>query len=181
HYPSPVVTSAALAARTSRISIRAGSVVLPLHHPVRVAEDWAMIDSLSNGRVGFSIASGWHARDFILMPGGHEGRKARMMEMLPVLRALWRGEAVSFSNGTEDFSVRIRPLPVQEEIPIWLTAAGNRESFVEAGTNQLNLLTFLALTSPEALSEKIEAYVSAFAATERPGRDAKPHVSVMVH
>ncbi|MTH94601.1 LLM class flavin-dependent oxidoreductase, partial [Roseibium sp. RKSG952] len=181
HYPSPVVTSAALAGRTKRISIRAGSVVLPLHHPVRVAEDWAMIDNLSNGRVGFSIASGWHARDFVLMPGAHETRKARMMEMLPVLRSLWRGEEVVFSNGTEEFPVRIRPRPVQTEIPIWLTAAGNPESFIEAGTHQLNLLSFLALTSPEALSEKIEAYVNAFAANERPGSPAKPHVSVMVH
>ncbi|MTH95513.1 MupA/Atu3671 family FMN-dependent luciferase-like monooxygenase, partial [Roseibium sp. RKSG952] len=182
HYPNPVVTSAALAARTRQISIRAGSVVLPLHHVVRIAEDWAMIDNLSGGRVGFSIAAGWHARDFILMPGGYKARTQRMMEMLPVLRALWRGEEVDFSNGSEVFSVRIRPLPVQEEIPVWFTAAGNPQSFVDAGANQLNLLTFLARTSPQELGVKIDAYLNAFAEA---GQDTvfakKPHVSVMVH
>ncbi|HET8643467.1 MAG TPA: LLM class flavin-dependent oxidoreductase, partial [Pseudonocardiaceae bacterium] len=59
-YPNPTATSAALAAATTRIGIRAGSVVLPLHDPIRVAEDWAVIDNISGGRVGVSFASGWH-------------------------------------------------------------------------------------------------------------------------
>ncbi|MEM9224539.1 MAG: LLM class flavin-dependent oxidoreductase [Pseudomonadota bacterium] len=57
-YPSPVATPLAIAVRTTQIAIRAGSLVLPLHHPVRVAEDWAVIDNLSGGRVGVSFASG---------------------------------------------------------------------------------------------------------------------------
>ena len=68
-YPSPAVTSAALATVTERIQIRAGSVVLPLHDPIRVAEEWAVVDNLSGGRVGLSFASGWHANDFALAPG----------------------------------------------------------------------------------------------------------------
>src|SRR4029453_9228783 len=67
-YPNPSVTRAALAAVTERIEIRAGSVVLPLHHPLRVAEEWAVVDNLSNGRVGLAFASGWHADDFVLRP-----------------------------------------------------------------------------------------------------------------
>ena len=50
-YPNPSVTSAAIAAITRSIQIRAGSVVLPLHNPARVAEEWAVVDNLSNGRV----------------------------------------------------------------------------------------------------------------------------------
>src|SRR5471032_3059643 len=57
-YGSPAVTGAALAVLTKHISIRAGSVVIPLQNPLRVAEEWAMIDNLSNGRVGISVASG---------------------------------------------------------------------------------------------------------------------------
>ncbi len=57
-FPNPSLTSAAIAAITERVQIRAGSVVLPLHHPVRVAEEWAVVDNLSNGRVGISFASG---------------------------------------------------------------------------------------------------------------------------
>ena len=51
-YPNPSVLSAALAMITERVQIRAGSVALPLHHPVRVAEEWSVVDNLSNGRAG---------------------------------------------------------------------------------------------------------------------------------
>ena len=70
-YPNPAVTSAAIAAITHRVEIRAGSVVLPLHHPVRVAEEWSVVDNLSNGRVGISFASGWQPNDFVLAPENH--------------------------------------------------------------------------------------------------------------
>ena len=67
-YPNPSVTSAALAVLTERVQIRFGSVVLPLHDPIRVAEEWAVVDNLSNGRVGLSFASGWHPDDFVFKP-----------------------------------------------------------------------------------------------------------------
>ncbi|MET0406571.1 MAG: LLM class flavin-dependent oxidoreductase, partial [Cystobacter sp.] len=62
-YPSPAITGAGVATITERLGIRAGSVVIPLHDPIQVAEEWAMIDNLSGGRVGVSFASGWHAND----------------------------------------------------------------------------------------------------------------------
>src|SRR5690348_14609600 len=57
-YPNPSVTSAAIATVTERVQIRAGSVVLPLHDPLLVAEEWAVVDNLSHGRVSISFASG---------------------------------------------------------------------------------------------------------------------------
>src|SRR3954462_2764809 len=74
-YPNPAVTSAALATITQRIAIRAGRVVAPLHHPVRIAEEWSVVDNLLNGRVGISFASGWHAVDFALRPENYARRK----------------------------------------------------------------------------------------------------------
>jgi hypothetical protein len=68
-YPNPAVLSAALATITERVQIRAGSVALPLHHPVRVAEEWSVVDNLSGGRVAIAFASGWHVNDFALDPG----------------------------------------------------------------------------------------------------------------
>jgi len=67
-YTNPSVTSAIIAAVTNRIAIRAGSVVLPLHDPIRVAEEWSIVDNLSGGRVGMAIASGWHVDDFVFAP-----------------------------------------------------------------------------------------------------------------
>ena len=75
-YPNPAITSAAIAALTDRVKIRAGSLVLPLHHPVRAAEDWSLVDNLSNGRVGIAFASGWHPNDFVLAPAEPSRRQA---------------------------------------------------------------------------------------------------------
>ena len=79
-YPQPAVTGAAVAAITERVGIRAGSVVMPLHHPIRVAEAWSIVDNLSNGRVGISIASGWQPNDFVLMPENFADAKEVMFD-----------------------------------------------------------------------------------------------------
>src|SRR5262249_13263842 len=63
-YPTPSVLAAALAMVTRRIRLRAGSVVLPLHNPIRVAEEWAVVDNLSGGRVDLAFAAGWNPNDF---------------------------------------------------------------------------------------------------------------------
>ena len=67
-YPAPSVISAAIAAVTKNIDIRAGSCVVPLNNPVQMAEQWSVIDNLSGGRTGIAFASGWHADDFVLAP-----------------------------------------------------------------------------------------------------------------
>ena len=67
-YPSPAITGAGIATLTENVGIRAGSVVIPLHDPLQVAEEWAMIDNLTEGRVGLGIASGWQPDDFVLRP-----------------------------------------------------------------------------------------------------------------
>ena len=75
-YPNPSVINAALATITSKVQLRAGSVVLPLHDPLRVAEEWSLVDQLSNGRVGISFASGWQPNDFVLAPAARTAHAA---------------------------------------------------------------------------------------------------------
>lgn len=112
-YPNPAVVGAALATITDHIQIRAGSVVLPLKHPIRVAEEWSVVDNLSRGRVGISVASGWHANDFVLAPENYPDRRERMFSQLETLQKLWRGEPVSFRGGAgNEVAVTIHPLPV---------------------------------------------------------------------
>jgi natural product biosynthesis luciferase-like monooxygenase protein len=112
-FPSPAVLGAALAVATDRIALRAGSVVLPLHHPLRVVEDWAVVDNLSGGRAGISIATGWHSTDFVLAPGKYADRREHAMAGIPLLRRLWAGDAVTLPDGTgEPAQVRPRPRPV---------------------------------------------------------------------
>ncbi|MDA5282551.1 non-ribosomal peptide synthetase [Streptomyces sp. Isolate_45] len=178
-YPNPGITAAALAACTRRIGIRTGSLVLPLHHPIRVAEDWAMIDNLSNGRVGLSIAAGWQPHDFALAPENFADRKEVMFRDLDTVRRLWRGEAVRTTSGTgEEIEVRTLPRPVQPELPVWITAAGNPETCRRAGAIGANLLTHLLGQSAEDLARVIEVYRAAW--TEA-GHAGEGHVTLMLH
>ena len=77
-YPNPSVMAAALSTATERIGLRSGSVVAPLHDPVRLAEEWSLVDNLSNGRVGLAFASGWNSNDFVFYPGNFPDRKKVM-------------------------------------------------------------------------------------------------------
>ena len=176
-YPNPAVTGAAIAAVTERVQIRAGSVVAPLHHPLRIAEEWSVVDNLSNGRVGVSFASGWHDRDFTLAPDRYESRRGTMLEHLDAVRRLWRGEAVSFPGPKGEAALKIYPRPVQAELPVWLTASGNPETFRAAGRHGAGLLTHLLDQTIEELAEKIVVYREARRAA---GLDAGC-VTLMLH
>jgi natural product biosynthesis luciferase-like monooxygenase protein len=161
-YPNPSVLHAALARETSRIHLRAGSVVLPLHHPIRVAEEWAMVDNLSGGRIGISLAPGWNPTDFLLAPGKYEDRYRDLYDGVERLRKLWRGQPVDVESAPGGATqVRIYPTPVQRELPLWITAARSPESFRQAGALGANLLTHLLDQDMDALAEKIAIYRAA--------------------
>ncbi|BDT92378.1 hypothetical protein IFM12275_23540 [Nocardia sputorum] len=158
-FPNPSVVAAALAARTRRIRIRAGSVVLPLHHPVRVAEEWAVVDNLSGGRVDVAFAAGWNADDFVLSPAAYSDRSQRLPKDIETVRRLWHGETITLPNGAgEDVPVRIFPEPAQPDLPIWITCSGGIERFRQAGALGANVLTALLFQDIEELGTKVRAY-----------------------
>lgn len=174
-YPNPSVLGAYLAARTRNIRLRAGSVVLPLHDVARVAEEWAVVDQLSGGRVDLAIASGWHRRDFVLGRDSYDERKARLPEQIDQLRRLWAGEAVEFSDAEGSTTeVRTWPRPVQPALPLWLTSQAP-ETFELAGRHGFNVLTNLNYKSMDELSERAALY--------RRARGSRPggRVTVMTH
>ena len=124
-FPNPSVLSAAIAVTTSRVQIRCGSIVSPLHHAVRIAEDWSLIDNLSGGRVAISFASGWQCDDFILAPEHYASRHEHMIRQIDIVRRLWKGEKVPFKNGLgKAIEIGIYPRPVQDELPVWITVSG---------------------------------------------------------
>jgi natural product biosynthesis luciferase-like monooxygenase protein len=179
-YPNPAVTSAAIAAITKKIKIRSGSIVSPLHHPIRIAEDWAVVDNLSDGRVGLSFAAGWQPNDFIIKPENHKDNKNIMLEQIETVKKLWRGEKVAFENPMGNMvDIVTLPRPVQKELPIWLTTAGNPESYRQAGAKGVNVLTHLLGQSVEEVTEKIRIYRQA---RSDAGFDpAEGHVTLMLH
>ena len=177
-YPNPSVTGAALAAITRRIGIRAGSCVLPLHHPVRVVEEWSVVDNLSHGRVGISFAAGWQPNDFVLRPESYADAKQVMIRDIDTVRRLWRGESITLPGPRGEVEVRTLPRPVQQDLPVWVTTAGSVETYEAAGKLGANVLTHLLGQSVDELAGKITVYRRAWKAAGHPGSGA---VSLMLH
>ena len=178
-YPNPSVASAAIAATTSRVQIRAGSVVGPLHHPVRIAEEWALVDNISNGRVGIAFASGWQPNDFVLNTNAFKDRSRTLKRTMDDVRALWRGEARPYPGPLgKDVEVRTYPRPVQPELPCWITSAGNVETFIEAGRVGAYVLTHLLGQSIDEVAEKLTAYRQAW---REAGHAGEGRATLMLH
>ena len=178
-YPSPAVMASALSMVTRNVKIRTGSVVLPLHDTVRVAEDWAVVDNLSNGRVQLSFASGWHDRDFIFQPQNYENRRDIMIEQMDELRRLWRGESITRTGGEgTPHEIYTYPRPIQSELPIFVTAAGTPQTYENAGREGAHLLTHLLGQSVEQLAEKIQLYRKAW---DEAGHAGRGTVALMMH
>ncbi|MEU0393649.1 MupA/Atu3671 family FMN-dependent luciferase-like monooxygenase [Streptomyces sp. NPDC006208] len=158
-FPNPAVLASALARETSRIRLNAGSVVLPLHDPVRVAEEWSMADNLSGGRVGLGCATGWHEGDFVFHPDRFERRKEIAFDHLDEVRRLWRGDSVRRRTGEgRESDVRIQPRPVQGMPPMFLATSGQRASYTEAARRDLGIVTNLMNQSVDELAENVHHY-----------------------
>jgi natural product biosynthesis luciferase-like monooxygenase protein len=179
-YPNPSVLAAALAMVTERVRLRAGSVVLPMHQPARVVEEWAVVDNLSGGRVDLSVAAGWNPNDFVLAPSSFVNRYDLLFSGLETIQALWQGKSVTLPNGVgQQVPVRVHPAPRQPSLATWMTCSGSAERFVQAGEHGMNILTALLFQSAEELATKITAYRDARA---RHGHDpAAGHVTLMLH
>ncbi len=179
-YPNPAVTSAALASITHRIHLRAGSVVLPLHNVLRVAEEWSVVDNLSGGRTGIAFASGWHADDFVLAPQNYSERKEVTFRSIETFLKLWQGQPVKVQSGSgKDIEVGIFPKPVQKKPPIWITAAGTPDTFIRAGQLGANVLTHLLGQGLEDLGTKITLYRDSLNRAGHPPEAG--HVTLMLH
>lgn len=179
-YPNPSVLSAALATITNHVQLRAGSVVLPLHNSLRVAEEWSVVDNLSKGRVGVSFTSGWMPNDFAFFPERYPTKREEMFRGIQEVQELWRGQPIAGRDGVgKEIELRIFPKPMQPELPIWLTCSGGPEMFEKAGELGCHVLTALLTQSLEEVTPKIQLYRDSL---ERHGHDPQSgKVTMMMH
>jgi natural product biosynthesis luciferase-like monooxygenase protein len=179
-YPNPAVVAAYLAAQTRTIRLRAGSVVLPLHHPASVVEAWAVVDHLSGGRVDLAFASGWNVNDFVLAPAAYANHRQEWLDRIPVVKALWAGDAVELPNGDgKPTRITVHPRPVQPVLATWLAVSRRVDSFEHAGAMGMNVLTMLSGIQLEQLRERTTVYR---AARRTAGHDpATGVVTLMLH
>ena len=119
--PSMLALATAIAARTTRIEIGTSVLLLPLHDPLRVAEDAATADVASGGRLQLGLAVGYRKGEFTGFGIPGKERAARMDEALPILRRLFAGERVTTSGKFYRYTdVELRPRPVQRAPKLWI-------------------------------------------------------------
>ena len=113
-----------IAALTTRIRLAPAVTVLPLHHPIRVAEQWASLDLLSNGRVDFAAGRGYDQREYLPFGVSFESNQSIFEEGLEVVRRLWDADDRMSHHGThyQFDDVRITPKPVQRPIPTYVAS-----------------------------------------------------------
>jgi alkanesulfonate monooxygenase SsuD/methylene tetrahydromethanopterin reductase-like flavin-dependent oxidoreductase (luciferase family) len=111
--PSPLVFGAAVAARTRRIKIRVAALIAPLHDPLRIAEDAAVLDQLSRGRLELVLANGYVASEFAMFGRDLSARVPAVVEAVETLQAAWTGEPFEFRGR----SVRVTPTPARQPRP----------------------------------------------------------------
>jgi len=134
YLPSPLPLAAALAARTSTIRLGTGIAILPLYHPTRLAEDCAVIDIISKGRLILGVGQGYQEGDFAAFGLKVSDRVSLFEESIEILRRAWTEEKVYFVGKRYTLqNVMVTPKPVQKpHPPIWVAALGD-EAMKRAG------------------------------------------------
>jgi alkanesulfonate monooxygenase SsuD/methylene tetrahydromethanopterin reductase-like flavin-dependent oxidoreductase (luciferase family) len=157
----PDLVLAQVAARTTRIRLAPAVTVLPLHHPIRVAEQWATLDMLSGGRVDFAAGRGYDRREYAPLGVSFDDNQAIFEEGMEIVRRLWESERPLSHHGAHyNFDdVAITPRPVQRPIPAYV-ASFSRPSIELAGRLGCNLIVapFAAAMTFGGLRQVAELY-----------------------
>ncbi len=158
---SPAVSLAAVAAVTTRIRLGTGIVILPMNHPLRVAEDYALLDLMSDGRIDFGMGRGYQPLEFERYGIDMTTTRVRFKECFEIIRQAWTEDVVDYHGQYYDFSnVPVRPKPLQQPHPPMWMAALSPETFELAGTYGFNLLlgSVFGLTPDLAIERRRDYY-----------------------
>jgi natural product biosynthesis luciferase-like monooxygenase protein len=164
--PSPQVVAGALARATKKMRIGTAVVLLPHHDPVRLAEDYAMVDLLSGGRLDFGVGRGFIKAIYDGFNQSMDESRERFDEALEIIERAWSQPTFSYEGKFRRVSdVTILPRPLQKPTPpIWMAAAVSPESFVVAGQKGHPLLLALFALPLNALKERVQLYRETLAA-----------------
>jgi len=168
---APLLMATAIATRTHRIRIGTAVLLLPLGHPVRLAEEVATLDHLSQGRLDLGIGRSSFPRAYEGYNIPYAESRARFREYLEVMRLAWTQPRFSYTGTFYTCrDLEVVPRPYQHPHPPIHHAAATRETFVTIGTMGLSLLVALIGTPLSALATVIAEYQAAWRAAGHPGR-----------
>jgi natural product biosynthesis luciferase-like monooxygenase protein len=158
--PAPQIVAAAIAQRTTRIRIGTAIVLLPHHNPIRLAEDYALVDLLSGGRLDFGVGRGFLKATYDGFNRAMGESRERFHEGLEIIKRAWTQESFYYVGKFHTFhNVTVLPRPVQHPAPpIYVAAALSPESFVKAGQQGHSLLLAPFLQSFSSLKEQVQLY-----------------------
>lgn len=162
HIPSPPVFLAALAARTKRVRLGTSIISLALHNPIEIAEQMAMVDLMSDGRMDLGIGRGFVIHDHETFNVPIEEAQTRTTEGLEVILKAWKGEP--FSHHGQHFNyenLTVWPRPRQDPVPVWVACSGTPSSFEWTAQQGYKLLTVAYLKPLEKLGELTKMYLDA--------------------
>ena len=167
----PLLLATAIATRTSRLRVGTAILLLPLGHPVRLAEEVATLDHLSHGRLDLGIGRSSFPRSYEGYNIAYEESRARFREYLDVMRLAWTQERFSYAGTFYTFrDVELIPKPYQHPHPPLHHAATTRETFAAIGTLGFPLLVGLASAAMSELAEGIAEYQVAWHEAGHPGQ-----------
>lgn len=132
--PSPLIVATAVAASTTTLKVGTSVILLPLHHPVQVAEDVVTLDVISKGRITLGVGLGYQPADFRAYGIPMEQRVGRFQEGVEVIRRCWTGDRFSYHGKFYQLEdVQVRPRPYQRPAPPLWVGAGSPSAIRRAG------------------------------------------------
>jgi probable F420-dependent oxidoreductase len=169
-YPTPLIGLAAIASRTRRLRLGTGVLLLPLYHPLAVAEEGAMVDMISGGRLILGLGAGYAPEEFSAFGISLKERGRRLEESASVLHRLWTEEHVSHEGRYYRVTdVTLGPRPVQQpRPPIWFAG------WVEPAIRRAARLGDAWLGGPSARLDELAACVHIFRETWQEAARARP-------
>ena len=168
---SPLMLASFMAARTRRLHVGTAVQVLPLNNPLRIAEEVATVDHLSEGRFEFGIGRSGSARSYDILGVPYGESQARFLEALEIIREAWKGRPFSYAG--EFFQVNnvaVSPVPYQSPHPPMRMAANSEETFLQVARLGLHIFVGLRDHDTASLRRNLEAYRGAWVEAGHPGR-----------
>ncbi|MET0502366.1 MAG: LLM class flavin-dependent oxidoreductase [Candidatus Binatia bacterium] len=169
--PNPQLLLTAAAQRTKRMRLGTAVTLLPMHHPLKIAEDFAMLDLLSNGRLNFGAGRGMHPLEYTTFNADWNSAQQRLPEALDIVLRAWTGGEFEWSGEHYRYpKLAVYPKPVQKpHPPVYVTANRDPESFQMIGRRGHNLMTLPWIATNELQRTRMQTY---FDALREGGHDA---------
>lgn len=180
HIPSVPVLGAAVAQRTTRLRIGSGIALLPLQDPVRLAEEFALLDCLSGGRLEFGIGRGFQKMEYDAFERNMADSRVLFEEAHDIIMKAWTQERFSYAGKFRRVdNLQVIPKPVQKLPPVYVAAIFTPDSFEWTGRMGYNLMVVpYAVANPETLTGNLTLFRDTRTAH---GHTAEPEVLAVYH